>query len=73
VRDGRGFDAHELLEEPGARQVRARLYQGPHVAVATCQDGCGNAVGCTRQLEKACGPEPYAPSYEVIDIAGSFA
>jgi predicted metal-dependent hydrolase len=77
VRDGRGFDAHELFEELWRAAVPAErdLYQGlVHVAVATYQDGRGNAVGRTRQLEKAVRRlEPYAPSYEGIDIAGLLA
>ena len=45
-----------------------------HVAVATYQDGRGNAVGRTRQLEKALRRlGPYAPSYEGIDIDGLLA
>ncbi len=73
VRDGRGFDAHELFEElwRAADPAERDLYQGlVHVAVATYQDGRGNAVGRTRQLEKALRRlEPYAPAYEGIDIA----
>jgi hypothetical protein len=72
VRAGRGFDAHELLEDlwraaPGDERD---LYQGlVHVAVATYQDGRGNEVGRTRQLEKALRRlAPYAPSYEGIEI-----
>ena len=73
VRDGRGFEAHELFEElwraavPGERD----LYQGlVHVAVATYQDGRGNEVGRTRQLEKALRRlAPYTPAYEGIEIA----
>ena len=56
VRGGRGFDAHELFEElwRAAEPAERDLYQGlVHVAVATYQDGRGNAVGRTRQLEKA--------------------
>ena len=45
-----------------------------HVAVATYQDGRGNAVGRTRQLEKALRRlSPYAPAYEGIDIASLLA
>jgi predicted metal-dependent hydrolase len=72
VRGGRGFDAHELFEELWrAAEPRERdLYQGlVHVAVATYQDGRGNAVGRTRQLEKALRRlSPYAPSYEGVPI-----
>jgi uncharacterized protein len=73
VRSGRGFEAHEELEElwRAAAQPERDLYQGlVHVAVATYQDGRGNAVGRTRQLEKALRRlTPYAPSYEGIAIA----
>ena len=77
VRDGRGFDAHELFEElwRAAPPPERDLYQGfVHVAVATYQDGRGKAVGRTRQLEKALRRlGPYAPSYEGIDIDGLLA
>jgi predicted metal-dependent hydrolase len=73
VRQGRGFDAHELLEDlwraaPGPERD---LYQGlVHVAVATYQESRGNEVGRTRQLEKALRRlTPYAPSYEGIEVA----
>ncbi len=73
VRDGRGFEAHELLEDlwraaPGPERD---LYQGlVHVAVATYQESRGNDVGRTRQLEKAIRRlTPYAPSYEGVPIA----
>ena len=72
VRRGRGFEAHELFEDLWrAAEPRVRdLYQGlVHVAVATYQDGRGNAVGRTRQLEKALRRlAPYAPSHEGIAI-----
>jgi hypothetical protein len=72
VRAGRGFEAHELLEDlwRAAAPPERDLYQGlVHVAVATYQDGRGNAVGRTRQLEKAVRRlAPYAPSYEGVDI-----
>jgi predicted metal-dependent hydrolase len=72
VRGGRGFEAHEVFEElwRAAAPAERDLYQGlVHVAVATYQDGRGNAVGRTRQLEKALRRlGPYAPSYEGIDI-----
>jgi len=72
VRGGRAFEAHELFEElwraasPGERD----LYQGlVHVAVATYQDGRGNAVGRRRQLEKALRRlGPYAPLYDGVDV-----
>ena len=77
VREGRGFDAHELFEElwRAAEPPERDLYQGlVHVAVATYQDGRGNAVGRTRQLEKALRRlGPYAPSYEGIEIDGLLA
>ena len=56
VREGRGFDAHELFEElwRAADPPERDLYQGlVQFAVATYQDGRGNEVGRTRQLEKA--------------------
>jgi predicted metal-dependent hydrolase len=72
VRAGRGFDAHEVFEElwRAATPAERDLYQGlVHVAVATYQDGRGNAVGRTRQLEKALRRlGPYTPAYEGIDI-----
>lgn len=74
VRDGRGFDAHEVFEGAwrAAPDDERDLYQGlVHVAVATYQDSRGHAVGRTRQLEKALRRlAPYAPSYEGIDIEG---
>ena len=72
VRGGRGFEAHELFEDlwRAASPAERDLYQGlVHVAVATYQDGRGNAVGRTRQLEKALRRlGPYAPVYESIAI-----
>ena len=63
--DGRGFEAHEVFEElwRAAEPAERDLYQGlVHVAVATYQDGRGNEVGRTRQLEKALRRlTPYAP------------
>ena len=77
VRSGQGFAAHETFEElwRAAAPAERDLYQGlVHVAVATYQDVRGNAVGRTRQLEKAIRRlEPYAPAYEGIDIAGLLA
>jgi uncharacterized protein len=77
VRDGRGFEAHELLEDlwraaPGPERD---LYQGlVHVAVATYQESRGNEVGRTRQLEKAIRRlTPYAPAYEGVEIASLLA
>jgi uncharacterized protein len=74
VRDGRGFEAHELLEDlwRAAGDDERDLYQGlVHVAVATYQESRQNEVGRTRQLEKAIRRlTPYAPAYEGIQIAG---
>jgi uncharacterized protein len=73
VRKGRGFDAHELLEDlwRAAPPAERDLYQGlVHVAVATYQESRGNEVGRTRQLEKALRRlAPYAPAYEGVQIA----
>ena len=72
VREGRGFDAHELFEElwRAADPPERDLYQGlVHVAVATYQDGRGNEVGRTRQLAKARRRlAPYAPAYAGVEI-----
>jgi predicted metal-dependent hydrolase len=77
VRDGRGFEAHELFEElwRAAAPAERDLYQGlVHVAVATYQDSRGNEVGRTRQLEKALRRlTPYAPAYEEVDVAALLA
>ncbi len=77
VRGDRGFEAHELLEElwRAAETSERDLYQGlVHVAVATYQDGRGNAAGRTRQLEKALRRlTPYAPAYEGIAIEALLA
>jgi len=77
VRDGRGFDAHELFEElwRAAPPSERDLYQGlVHVAVATYQEQRGNEVGRRRQLEKA-GRRlgPYGPAYQGLAIAGLLA
>jgi uncharacterized protein len=73
VRGGQGFVAHELFEElwRSAAPAERDLYQGlVHVAVATYQDSRGNAVGRTRQLEKALRRlTPYAPAYAGVEIA----
>jgi predicted metal-dependent hydrolase len=77
VANGRGFEAHEVLEDlwRAASPPERDLYQGlVHVAVATYQDGRGNAAGRTRQLEKAVRRlAPYAPAYEGVDIAALLA
>jgi uncharacterized protein len=74
VRYGRGFGAHELLEDlwRAADDDERDLYQGlVHVSVATYQESRRNEVGRSRQLEKAIRRlAPYAPSYEGIDIEG---
>jgi uncharacterized protein len=72
VRTGQGFEAHERLEVlwRAAAPAERDLYQGlVHVAVATYQDDRGNAVGRTRQLEKALRRlAPYAPTHEGLQI-----
>jgi uncharacterized protein len=72
VRTGHAFDAHEVLELlwRAAPDEERDLYQGlVHVAVAVYQDERGNAVGRTRQLEKALRRlGPYAPVYEGLQI-----
>jgi hypothetical protein len=72
VRAAAGFEAHELFEDlwRAAAPTERDLYQGlVHVAVATYQDGRGNAVGRTRQLEKALRRlGPYAPTHEGVAI-----
>jgi uncharacterized protein len=72
VREGRGFEAHEYLEDlwRAAPLAERDLYQGlVHVAVATYQESRGNEVGRSRQLEKAIRRlAPYAPTYECIEI-----
>jgi len=77
VRDGRGFEAHELLEDlwRAAEPPERDLYQGlVHVAVATYQETRGNEVGRTRQLEKALRRlTPYSPVHEGIAIAALLA
>jgi uncharacterized protein len=77
VRGGQGFAAHELFEElwRAAAPDERDLYQGlVHVAVATYQDGRGNAVGRVRQLEKAIRRlAPYAPAYAGVDIEALLA
>jgi predicted metal-dependent hydrolase len=77
VREGRGFDAHELLEDlwRAALPAERDLYQGlVHVAVATYQESRGNEVGRRRQLEKALRRlTPYAPAYEGVEIAALLA
>src|ERR1700712_3302063 len=77
VREGHGFDAHEILEDlwRAADAPERDLYQGlVHVAVATYQESRHNEVGRTRQLEKALRRlTPYAPSYKGIEIDGLLA
>src|SRR3954464_13639864 len=74
---GDGFAAHEAFEAawrsapPGERD----FYQGlVHVAVAPYQEGRGNAVGRTRQLEKARRRlAPYAPRHRGVGVAAPLA
>jgi predicted metal-dependent hydrolase len=77
VRSGHGFAAHELFEElwRAASPAERDFYQGlVHVAVATYQDGRGNAVGRTRQLEKALRRlAPYAPLHDGVDVEALLA
>jgi predicted metal-dependent hydrolase len=75
IRAGRYFEAHEELEtawraaEPAERDFLQGLV---HVAVAWYQAGRGNAVGCTRQLEKAARRlGPYAPAHRGVDLAAT--
>jgi hypothetical protein len=45
-----------------------------HVVVAWYQAGRGNAVGCSRQLEKAARRlAPYAPEHRGVDVASVLA
>jgi uncharacterized protein len=77
IREGRFFEAHEELELVwrAAAPEERDFYQGlVHVAVATYQDGRGNAVGRTRQLEKALRRlAPYAPLHDGVDVAALLA
>ena len=69
----RYFAAHEAFEEAwrAAPAAERDFFQGlVHVVVAWYQDGRGNLVGCSRQLEKAERRlRPYAPVYRGIDVA----
>jgi len=77
MRAGRYFEAHEELElawrtaEPAERD----FFQGlVHVTVAWYQAGRGNAVGTSRQLEKATRRlGPFAPAHRGIDVADVLA
>jgi predicted metal-dependent hydrolase len=77
IRGGRYFEAHEELElawraaEPAERD----FFQGlVHVAVAWYQAGRGNAVGLSRQLEKATRRlGPFAPAHRGVDVADVLA
>ncbi len=77
IRAGRYFEAHEELElawraaEPAERD----FFQGlVHVTVAWYQAGRGNAVGLSRQLEKAARRlEPFAPAHRGVDVADVLA
>jgi uncharacterized protein len=71
------FEAHEELElawRACAAEERD-FFQGlVHVVVAWYQAGRGNAVGCTRQLEKAARRlAPFAPEHRGLDVAGLLA
>ncbi len=77
MRGGRYFEAHEELElawraaEPAERD----FFQGlVHVTVAWYQAGRGNAVGLSRQLEKATRRlGPFAPAHRGVDVADVLA
>jgi len=77
IRGGRYFEAHEELElawraaEPAERD----FFQGlVHVAVAWYQAGRGNAVGTSRQLEKAARRlAAFAPEHRGVDVGGVLA
>jgi predicted metal-dependent hydrolase len=77
MRTGRYFEAHEELElawraaEPAERD----FFQGlVHVTVAWYQAGRGNAVGTSRQLEKAARRlGPFAPAHRGVDVADVLA
>lgn len=69
---GEHFAAHEQLEElwrvapPPERDFLQGLV---HVAVAWYQAGRGNAIGTSRQLEKAARRlGPYAPTHRGVDV-----
>jgi predicted metal-dependent hydrolase len=77
IRERRYFEAHEELEDEWreAPEAERDFLQGlVHVVVAWYQAGRGNAVGCSRQLEKA-GRRlgPYAPLHRGLDVAGLLA
>lgn len=77
AREGRYFEAHEELElawRACAAEERD-FFQGlVHVVVAWYQARRGNAVGCSRQLEKAARRlAPYAPEHRGIDVAAVLA
>jgi predicted metal-dependent hydrolase len=77
IRTGRYFEAHEELElawrsaEPGERD----FFQGlVHVTVAWYQAGRGNAVGTSRQLDKATRRlAAFAPAHRGVDVADVLA
>jgi len=72
ARAGRYFDAHEAFEAAwrAAAPDERDFFQGlVHVVVAWYQDGRGNLVGCTRQLEKARRRlSPFAPAHRGLDV-----
>ena len=77
MRAGSYFEAHEELElawraaEPAERD----FFQGlVHVTVAWYQAGRGNAVGTSRQLEKAARRlGPFAPAHRGVDVSDVLA
>ena len=73
ARAGRYFEAHEAFEDAwrAAPAAERDFFQGlVHVVVAWYQDGRGNLVGCTRQLEKARRRlGPFAPAHRGVDVA----
>ena len=77
ARAGRYFEAHESLEDAwrAAPSEERDFFQGlVHVVVAWYQDGRGNLVGCTRQLEKARRRlAPFAPQHRAVDVADVLA
>jgi predicted metal-dependent hydrolase len=77
IRAGSYFEAHEELETAwrAAGPAERDFLQGlVHVAVAWYQAGRGNAVGCSRQLEKAARRlAPYTPAHGGVNVAGLLA
>jgi predicted metal-dependent hydrolase len=77
MRAGGYFEAHEALEDAwrAADPAEKDFFQGlVHVTVAWYQAGRGNAVGFTRQLEKAERRlTPFAPTHRGVDLDGVLA